>query len=134
MPKLNIKEVFARNLSDAMDRSGLKQQVVADRAGGMSQGHISEMLKGETDVRIGTVQNLADALGIQAWELLAESDSAKMAALAKLLWGGRVPDATVEQHYPLPPAPPKEVAPKPKKAGRGRQRKGPPSADAGDRA
>lgn len=94
---------------------------------GISASHLSEVLRGISVPTIELVARLAAALKVQTWELVADSDQAKQAAWAKLLWGGAVANEKVEQHYPLPPAtpaPPKEEAPKRKKQHRGARKSG----------
>ena len=118
MKKLEIRQVLARNLQDAIDRSPLieNQRRLALRSG-VSPSHLSEIMRGLCSVTVDLVNDMAHALGVQPWELLADSESTKREALARMLWSGGVTDSEVEKHLPLPPAPTKEVAPKRKKGG-----------------
>lgn len=117
MPKTEIRQIFARNLREAMERAGMHQTALAQKAG-MSGSHLSEVLRQLASVTIDLVADLAEALGIQPWELLADSKSAKEAALAKLLWGSRAADERVGETYK--PAPPSK--PRAKRSGRRKER------------
>lgn len=121
MGKLPIRQILARNLQAAIDKSSLvdNQRGLALRSG-VSPSHLSEIMRGISSVTVDLLADLAGALGLQPWELLADSEETKRAALARMMWGGGIPDKEVEKHLPLPPkpAPAKEVAPKRKKPGR----------------
>lgn len=113
MKKADIRQIFIKNLEEIRGLRGLTKQQLAERAG-MSGGHLSEVINGLSDITLRRLADLAGALGVQPWELLADSDSTRRAALAQMLWGGNVTNEKVEQHFP--PAPQKEEAPRPKKS------------------
>lgn len=120
MNKPPIKEILARNIRAAMDSSNdLKtQKALASRAG-ISEAHLSDVLNQLVTAGVELVGQIAEALKLQPWELLADSETARQAAWARMLWGAGVSDKDVERHLPLPPeAPKKEAAPKRKKPGR----------------
>lgn len=96
--KADIRQILARNLREAMNNSQTldTQLALAGRAG-ISQSHLSEILRGITSVTVDLVNDLAYALGMEPWELLADSEETRQAALAKLMWGEKS-------------APPKEAA------------------------
>lgn len=98
-----------------MDNSStLDTQLALAARAGVSQSHISEILRGTSAVTLDLVNDLAYALGIEPWILLASSDEArKLAEIAKIAFGPGVSDREVEKH--LPAAPKEEVAPKRKK-------------------
>jgi transcriptional regulator with XRE-family HTH domain len=56
-------------------RLGLTQEQLGHRVG-MSHGHVSEIETGRTNITMATLWRLADALGVQAAELLDEPASA----------------------------------------------------------
>lgn len=123
MEKLSIRQILTRNLRDAMTKGGLDQKKLA-AAAGISESHLSEVLRGISVPTIDLVARLAGAVKLQAWELLADTESTRQAAMARLLWGENVANEKVERHYPLPPAPvppKKEARPQRKK-----ERRGPP--------
>lgn len=99
---------------------GLGTQLALAKRTGISQSHLSDVLNCATSTGVDLLADLAGALSLQPWELLADSEETKRAALARMMWGGGIPDKDVEKHLPLPPksAPAKEVAPKRKKLGR----------------
>lgn len=120
MTKAEIRQVLARNLRQAMDRTaGLETQSALAKKTGISQSHLSDVLNCVTSTGVDLLADLADALDIQPWELLADSEETKRSALARLMWGSGVSDKEVERYLPLPPkgAPAKEGAPKRKKPG-----------------
>lgn len=109
-----------------MDRVGINQQSLAPKAG-MSVGHLSEVRRGLVTPTLTLLNDLAFALGLEAWELLADTETTRQNALAKLLWQGGVPNEKVEQH--LPPAPKSDPAPRKQLATR-KRRKSPKKKEA----
>lgn len=112
MPKSDIRQIFIKNLEQARKMRGLNKGELAQRAG-MSGGHLSEVINGLSDITLGKLADLAAALNVMPMELLADSETARQVALARIAWGQGVSDKEVEQH--LPPAPHEEEAHQPKK-------------------
>lgn len=56
-----------------------------------------------TSVTVDLLNDLAYALGVQPWELLADSETTRQAAMAKMIWGEHAEDETVGKHLPVPP-------------------------------
>jgi transcriptional regulator with XRE-family HTH domain len=83
MAKSDIKQILAQNI-ERFNRSS--QAKLADRAG-MSKSHLSEVMRGISVPTIEIVAQLAEALGRQPWELLADSTATRNAALAKMILG-----------------------------------------------
>lgn len=110
MAKPDIGQIFRRNLEQAMERAGINQQNLAPKAG-MSVGHLSEVRRGLVSPTLGLLGDLAHALGIEPWELLADSETTKRNALAKLLWSGDAPDKAVAEHFGPAPHVPEKKAP-----------------------
>lgn len=125
MKKIEIRQVLARNLQAEIDRHPVieNQRALALRSG-VSPSHLSEIMRGMCSVTVDLVNDMAYALGIQPWVLLADSEETKRAALSKMMFGHAVADAEVEKYLPFPPksAPHKEGAPKRKKPGRNESR------------
>lgn len=118
MEKKPLHQVFIANVTKRMaDSAGLKTQVALSKKAGMSQSFLSEILSGQSIPTIETVAGIAEALGCQAWELLADSEATRKAALERMILGSRLPDERAAQL--LPPAPTKEVAAKRRKKGGG---------------
>jgi transcriptional regulator with XRE-family HTH domain len=120
MNKPDIRQIVGRNLAAARERAGLTQAELAKRSG-VSQSHISEVERAITAISADLINDITWALRMQPWELLADSEVAKQAALATMLWGTtKGTNERVEQFFP--PAPKTEAAP-PKAKKRGRRRK-----------
>lgn len=101
-----------------MDKSpGLDTQLALAKRTGISQAHLSDILNCATSTGVDLLAGLADAFGVQPMELLADSETARREAIARMLFRDHVPDEKVEKHLPLPPASP-EGAPRRKKPGR----------------
>lgn len=104
MRRSQIRQTLAANLAAAMTRSPTAdtQQKLARRAK-IGQSHISRILRGTSAATVDAVEALASALGLQPWELLADGDATREAALKKMILGPRADDGLVSKH--LPPAP-----------------------------
>lgn len=72
--RMNIREIFARNLRAARHQKGLSQEELAHRAG-LDRTYISALERNVYNPTIDVVARLADALGIAAATLL-QSDQA----------------------------------------------------------
>jgi transcriptional regulator with XRE-family HTH domain len=84
MKKVDIRQAFAQNLSAHMRKQGLNQPELAARSG-VSQSHLSEMLRGITKVSLDLVADLAFALKCDPWELIVDSDATRQNVLSKIL-------------------------------------------------
>lgn len=103
MEKLSIRQILAKNLNAAMERSpALDTQGKLADAAGISQSHLSEILRSITSVSIDLVGDLAAALKVEPWELLADSETTRQVALEKLLWRA-APAGGVHESAPAPP-------------------------------
>lgn len=96
-----------------MQKAGMTQTALAMKAG-TSQGYISELLSLTSTPTIEVVSDLAHAFGMQPWELLMDTDAARSAVWAKVVWGSSAPNERVGETYK--PAPPSKPT-KPKKTG-----------------
>ena len=85
---------------------GDTQAGVAKRAG-VAQSHVSRLLRCEAAATTDLIAALSRALDVQPWELLADAEATRQAALEKMILG--LPRAA--------DAPPKEVAHRRKKEG-----------------
>lgn len=113
-----IHRIFVDNIRRLIESSGLGSQKALAIKAQMSGGFLSEILRGETSPSLKTVDKMAEALGVQPWELLADSEATRRAAIERMVLGPRLPDDRAAEH--LPPAPKKEAAArKRKKAGDG---------------
>jgi transcriptional regulator with XRE-family HTH domain len=90
MKKALLRQILAKNLERAMEAApGADRQLTLAKRAGVGQSHISRILRQESAATIDVIAALAEALNIQPWELLADSDSTRQAALEKML-GGRI--------------------------------------------
>lgn len=67
-----------------MERSQVNQTALAKRSG-IAQTHISRLLRCSSAATLETVATLADALGIQPWELLVNDEATRAAILQRIL-------------------------------------------------
>lgn len=122
MENIELRQILARNLRQAMAEStSLHTQAALAGKAGMAQSHLSEILRAETSATTDMIATLARALGREPWELLANDEATRQAALQKMILGPRISNERAAEK--LPPAPTKEGA-KRKKGGGGEQ---PPS-------
>ncbi|MCP3710201.1 helix-turn-helix domain-containing protein [Paraburkholderia sp. CNPSo 3274] len=77
----SFRERLARNLRFFRGQQGLSQEDLADRAG-IHRTHIGQLERGRRSVTLDTLVSLAQALGVDELELLAERDD--VAAPVKL--------------------------------------------------
>jgi transcriptional regulator with XRE-family HTH domain len=73
-----LREVFGANLRRLRERSGLSQEALATRAGGLHRTEISLLERGEREPRLSTVVLLAQALGVKVATLLRGVDEAQV--------------------------------------------------------
>lgn len=66
--------------------------------------HIGRLLRQESSPTLEFIDALADAFGVETWELLTDSEETRRIAIERALGRPPVPDIKVEQHYPLPPS------------------------------
>lgn len=69
---MTIREVFAANLRRARLSAGLSQEGLADAAG-LDRTYISSLERAIYSATIDVVDRLADAVGVEASDLLARS-------------------------------------------------------------
>lgn len=88
-----------------MERSAdLKSNLALAKRAKVGNSHIGRILKEESSATVDMLDAIADALGVQPWELLIDSEAAREAAIRKIMFGNAVSDERVEQHLPLPPS------------------------------
>jgi transcriptional regulator with XRE-family HTH domain len=66
---VDLRDVLALNLPRLRNEKGLAQDDLAYEAG-VSRSYLSQLEKGKFYASIKIVGRLADALGVEAWELL----------------------------------------------------------------
>lgn len=112
--KKPLYQTFIDNVRDRMRESvDVKTQTALASRAQMSQGFVSEILSGDSIPSLEIVERVAFALRCQPWELLADSEATRKAALERMILGSRVTDERAAEH--LPPAPEKEAAAKRRK-------------------
>lgn len=86
MKKTQLRQIVARNLRRAMERNPScdTQTALAKRAG-IGQSHVSRILRGESAATLDLLAAMAEALNIQPWELLADEEATRQAAIEKML-------------------------------------------------
>lgn len=100
MKKALLRQILARNIERAMQVTpGVDTQMALAKRAGLGQSHISRILRGESAATIDVLTALAEALNIQPWELLADEETTRRAALEKMLGRPPIPDQRVEQAF-----------------------------------
>ena len=115
MDKRSLHQIFIANVRSRLKTSPIGTQLALSKKAGMSQSFLSEVLSGESVPSLTIVEAIAKAFGCQGWELLADSEATRQAALQRLLWGENASDKRVEEALGTP----KEVASKRRKKGSG---------------
>lgn len=70
-PKTVLQALFIKRVEQELERQGISRNALAGRTGAPSQSTLNEILNG-SDPRLEQVHKIAVALGVQAYELLAE--------------------------------------------------------------
>lgn len=81
---MNIIDIVATNLEAAMERSGLENQSKLMRASGVSQAHISSILRRHKAPTVSVLERLSKALRIEPWQLLLPPELAALGPSAGL--------------------------------------------------
>jgi transcriptional regulator with XRE-family HTH domain len=84
MPKVPISQILTKNLEDLMAARGMNQQRLADRAG-LAVSSLSEIRRGIVSPGIDTLDDIARALGVDAWELIIDSAETRRRAIERAL-------------------------------------------------
>ena len=69
MFKSQVEAKLAKNIKKCIRKSGLKQYVVAERAG-IRGGHLSDMLNGRKEIKVMYIPSLANALKVTPNQLI----------------------------------------------------------------
>ena len=113
-----LRKVVAHNLRRLMEATpGLDTQEAVARKAVIAQSHVSKILRCQANATLDLVAALARAFNVLPWELLANTEATRKAALERMLYG----PAQDEPHRELPR---KEVALRRRKKG-GRDETGP---------
>jgi len=67
----DLQRILGRNLRAWRHARGWSQDILAEHVG-MSRTHLSAVERGQRNVRLGTVERMAQRLGVPAADLLAE--------------------------------------------------------------
>ncbi|NJO54248.1 MAG: helix-turn-helix transcriptional regulator [Bacteroidales bacterium] len=74
---MDIRDVLGRNMFRFRKKLGLSQEALADRAG-VGRGHIGAIERGEQNITVLTLWHVAEALGVEAADLLDEEQAARV--------------------------------------------------------
>lgn len=86
MGKPSSRQILADNLTRMMERSlDLKSQNALAARAKVAQSHVGRIRRQESAATVDMLDALASALGVQAWELLTDSDAAREEAMRRLL-------------------------------------------------
>jgi transcriptional regulator with XRE-family HTH domain len=103
MQKRDLRQVLARNIVAAMERvPGLDTQPALAAKAGIAQSQVSRILRAEIGCGLDILNALSTALQVEPWELLADSNATRRAAVEKMLWNeDGVSDAHVKRHIAM---------------------------------
>ena len=71
---MDIVKVFGRNLKKYRKAQNLSQEAFAEKCG-LHRTYISSVERFQRNISIENIQRIADALGIEAYQLLMEEES-----------------------------------------------------------
>lgn len=74
-PLSDLHKLFLKRVQEELDHRGLSRKGLSERTGGPSQTTFNDTMRG-ADPRLSTINEIATALGIQAWQLFIESADA----------------------------------------------------------
>lgn len=118
MTKKASRQILAENLDKLMARfPGLESNYALGAKAKVAHSHIRRIRLQESAATVDMLDTIAEAFGIQPWELLTDGEEVRQSVIARLAWGGAASDEKVAQH--LPPAPRKETATRLRKKARG---------------
>lgn len=63
------KTLFGIRLRLAREEMGLSQEVLAEKAG-LHRTYIGQVERGERNISVDSMERLADAVGLQLWDML----------------------------------------------------------------
>ena len=67
--RVALKEILGQNIRVYRAAKGLSQEDLAEKAG-IKRTYVGSIERGEVDPRLGTVNKIADGLGVDAFKLL----------------------------------------------------------------
>jgi transcriptional regulator with XRE-family HTH domain len=105
MKKTTSRQILADNLERLKKERGFSSYNQIAKRAKVGQSHVSRLVLLKSAATIDMLDALADALGVQTWELLTDDEATRKAALERMILGPRLPDDEAEKH--LPPAPQK---------------------------
>jgi transcriptional regulator with XRE-family HTH domain len=100
MAKRPISQILAGNLAPFLKERGAQQRL-ADRTG-LSPGSVSEIVRGLVSPQLDTLERIADYLGVMVWELVLDSEEAKVRAWSKIMSQSKPEDFLSAANQPLP--------------------------------
>lgn len=115
LTKAELRQIVGDNIRAAIERSESVTSINAlAKKAGVSQSNLSEAMRNLSALTTDTLAEIAACLDCQPWELLANTESTRKAALERMLGGPvkLVPNRRVEEVFPPVP---KSVAAKRKR-------------------
>lgn len=92
MRKELLRQILAANVSRRMEETpGADTQKALAKRAGIGQSHVSRVLNGRQSVGIDIVAAVSGALGCQPWELLADDEITRRAAMERMILGTTPP-------------------------------------------
>jgi transcriptional regulator with XRE-family HTH domain len=105
MQKRDLRQILARNIVEAMEKNpALDTQPALAAKAGIAQSQVSRILRCEIGVGLDILNAIATALQVEPWELLADSNATRKAAVERMLWNIPATDERVERSIPPTPS------------------------------
>ena len=70
-----LRHILANNVRQLMSQRGLKSQAAAAKVTGLAQTQIGNVLRGDKNATLSTLDALAKGLKVQPWQLLTPLDA-----------------------------------------------------------
>lgn len=125
-----MRQVIAANIRAQLEKSStINSANTLARKTGLSQSHISKVLRCEAAFSTDIIGVISSAFGIQPWELLVDTEATRESFIRRIVYAQPIPDEVGDNHvYRLPTA---EARPR-KGVAHSRRKKG-PAGDKGAR-
>lgn len=78
---------------------GMDSHSAVARAAKLAHSHVGRILRAESAINLDTLDDVAAAFGVSAWELLTDSEATRKLALERMMFGPHAPDSRIEESF-----------------------------------